>query len=112
MIGWDIYSIDVERKHSMSEQRKLIKESGFRQMWYPTVLLNLDVKKALPVEGARWLFVRLEAKRIKNGRYDLEVMAFDVEGELVAVSNHVVFAVSAERNLAERRKGNDGSAKL
>ncbi|KAL8674678.1 MAG: hypothetical protein Q9168_000910 [Polycauliona sp. 1 TL-2023] len=67
--------------------------------WYPTVLLNLDVKKALPEQGVEWLFVRVRAKRIENGRMDLEVVVLDQAGELIAVSNHVVLIVSAERNL-------------
>lgn len=81
-------------------------------MWYPTLLLNLDIKKALPEEGVRWLFVRLQAKQIKNGRYDLEVLAMDTEGDLVALSHHVCFAVSAERNLAARRKVEGSESKL
>ncbi|KAI4142534.1 MAG: hypothetical protein L6R39_004907, partial [Caloplaca ligustica] len=52
--------------------------------WYPTILLNLDVKKALPEEGAEWLFVRVRAKKIENGRMDLEVVVLDEGGGLVA----------------------------
>ena len=108
--GVDSYSIDFEREHSQEEQKKMI--GNHARMWYPTLLLNLDIKKALPEEGVRWLFVRLEAKAIRNGRYDLEVLALDTEGDLVAVSNHVCFAVSAERNMAARRKGDGGNSKL
>ena len=104
VIGWDIYGLEFERKYDQSQQKQLIKESGFQQMWYPTLLLNLDVKKALPAEGVKWLFSRVQAKQIKNGRYDLEVILMDAEGDLVALSHHVVFAVSAERNTAGRKK--------
>lgn len=72
--------------------------------WYPTLLLNLDIKKALPPEGAKWLGVRVQMKRIKNGRMDLEVHVHDEQGELVALSHHVGFVLSAARNMAERRK--------
>lgn len=106
----DSYSIEFEQKYSQEEQKRII--GNHAKMWYPTVLLNLDIKKALPEEGVKWLFVRLEAKTIKNGRYDLEVLAMDEEGDLVAVSNHVCFAVSAERNMAARRKVESGSSKL
>ncbi|KAF3067124.1 hypothetical protein GL218_08903 [Daldinia childiae] len=71
--------------------------------WYPTVVLNLDVKKALPPEGVEWLFSRVRAKCIKNGRMDLEVVIMDETGEVVALSHHVVLMVSAERNMAGRR---------
>ncbi|KAL8950071.1 MAG: hypothetical protein Q9222_003874 [Ikaeria aurantiellina] len=84
--------------------------------WYPTVLLNMDVKKALPVEGAEWLFVRVRAKKIRNGRMDLEVVVLDEEEELVVVSNHVCLILSAERNVrrsSEKGKGSvEGGSKL
>ncbi|KAF2842848.1 hypothetical protein M501DRAFT_1005574 [Patellaria atrata CBS 101060] len=72
--------------------------------WYPTLLMNLDVKKSLPAEGVDYLFVRVSAKHIKNGRYDLEVIIMDEDNELVALSHHVCLAVSASRNLAQRSK--------
>lgn len=108
--GVDSYSLEFEQKHSQAEQKQIIGQHA--KMWYPTVLLNLDVKKALPDEGVKWMFVRLEMKQIKNGRYDLEILAFDEVGDLVAVSNHVCFAVSAERNMAARRKVGEGETKL
>lgn len=71
--------------------------------WYPTLLLNLEVKKALPEEGVEWLFLRVRAKQIKNGRMDLEVIVLDGDGDLVLLSHHVCFILGAERNLAARR---------
>lgn len=106
----DVYGVEFERKNSKEEQRRLMK--GKATMWYPTVLLNLDVKKALPAEGVRFLFVRLQAKMIENGRYDLELIIKDAEGDLVALSHHVVLAVSAERNKAARRKIEKSVSKL
>jgi hypothetical protein len=94
ILGDDPYSVENERSGKKEEQ------VGF---WYPTVLLNMDVKKALPKEGVKWLFVRLQAKKIKNGRFDLEIVVLDEEGDVVALSHHVCFAVSAARNTAARR---------
>jgi acyl-CoA thioesterase len=74
--------------------------------WYPTLLLNLDVKKALPEEGVKWLGVRVQMKKIKNGRMDLEVQVIDAEGDLVALSHHVGFVLDAARNLAARSNPN------
>ncbi|KAK3377482.1 thioesterase-like superfamily-domain-containing protein [Podospora didyma] len=71
--------------------------------WYPTIVLNLEQKKALPKEGVKWLQLRIEAKQIKNGRLDLEVVVLDKEGELVALSQHVNLILGAERNVAERK---------
>ncbi|KAL8829859.1 MAG: hypothetical protein Q9191_001771 [Dirinaria sp. TL-2023a] len=67
--------------------------------WYPTILLNLDVKKALPEEGVEFLFVRVMSKQIRNGRLDLEVIILDESGELVATSTHVVLVMGSERNI-------------
>lgn len=73
--------------------------------WYPTILLNMEVKKALPEEGVEWLFVRVRAKKIENGRLDLEVVVLDEGGDLVAVSNHVCLILGAERNMSRSEKG-------
>ncbi|KAI8936014.1 hypothetical protein NX059_007516 [Plenodomus lindquistii] len=78
------------------------KEEG--PFWYPTLLLNLDIKKSLPPGGVKWLQIRVEMKRIQNGRMDLEVYVHDAEGELVALSHHVCFVIDASRNTAARRK--------
>lgn len=32
---------------------------NWARFWYPTVLLNLDIKKMLPPEGVQWLFSRV-----------------------------------------------------
>ncbi|CAA9964669.1 thioesterase family protein [Pyrenophora teres f. maculata] len=72
--------------------------------WYPTLLLNLDVKKALPPQGVKWLQIRVEIKKVQNGRMDLAVWVHDAEGDLVALSNHVGFVMDASRNTAARRK--------
>jgi acyl-CoA thioesterase len=79
--------------------------------WYPTVVLNLDVKKALPKEGVEWLFCRASSKQIKKGRLDIEVVIMDESGDLVALSHHVALVLSAGRNLAARKR-EDGQSKI
>ena len=74
--------------------------------WYPTVALNLDVKRQLPPGGANWLFMRVRAAEIRNGRLDLQVLVLDEEGNIVALSSHVSLVMSSDRNMAERRPGN------
>lgn len=78
--------------------------------WHPTLVLNLEVKKLLPEEGVEWLFVRVQAKDIKNGRMDLEVVVLDEGGELVAISNHVCLVLPFERNT--KRSGREAGGKL
>jgi acyl-coenzyme A thioesterase PaaI-like protein len=80
------------------------KETG--PFWYPTLLLNLDVKKPLPPEGVKWLRIRVEMKKVSKGRMDLEVFVHDAEGDLVALSHHVGLVVDASRNTAARRVRN------
>ncbi|QIX00044.1 hypothetical protein AMS68_005561 [Peltaster fructicola] len=96
----DPYSIAVQERMDIKEQEAKYKNPGF---WFPTLVLNLDVKKALPATGVKWLFVRLQAKQIKNGRYDLEMIIMDETEQIVALSHHVCLAVSAARNTAKRR---------
>jgi len=86
------------------------------KFWYPTVVLNLDIKKALPEEGVEWLFSRSRSKVIKNGRFDIEVVILDQFGELVALSHHVTLILGVDRNMAERSRndggGNEGKSKI
>ncbi|KAH9903993.1 thioesterase-like superfamily-domain-containing protein [Xylariomycetidae sp. FL2044] len=85
------------------EGRPPAEEKGPRANWYPTMTLNLDVKKRLPPGGVEWLFVRVRSKVVKNGREDYEVVIMDDEGDVVALSHHVALVMSVERNLAKRR---------
>lgn len=92
-----------EEMYNISRQEKAtVQGTPVAKFWYPTVLLNLDVKKALPAEGVEWLFVRVRAKTIKNGRYDIEVVILDEGGDVVALSHQVALCVPAARNLAKR----------
>ena len=100
--GFDQYDPKLLESKAGLELRDSKKSSV--PFWYPTVLLNLDVKKALPEGGVKFLFTRLQTKVIKNGRYDLEIVVMDEGGDVVALSHHVCFAVSAERNLKKREK--------
>lgn len=85
---------------SSGAQSAVVKPARY---WYPTLVLNLDIKKALPAEGVEWLFVRVRAKQIKNGRMDLEIVIIDEGGDIVALSNHVCLVLGSERNTAARR---------
>ena len=93
--GWDPAMTEQSRKTTKTERARF---------WYPTLLLNLEMKKGLHSEGVECLFVRLRAKQIKNGRTDLEVVILDELGDIVALSQHVTLILSVERNTAERRE--------
>ncbi|KAF4631136.1 hypothetical protein G7Y89_g6996 [Cudoniella acicularis] len=72
-------------------------------LWFPTVVMNIEVKTALPEEGVEWLAVRVTSKQIKDGKFDLDVLVRDMEGEIVALSHHVAMILSMERNTAKRK---------
>ncbi|KAI1430388.1 thioesterase-like superfamily-domain-containing protein [Xylaria sp. FL1777] len=80
-------------------------DGGMVWLWYPTLTLNLDIKKALPPEGVEWLHVRVHTKHVKNGRYDYEVVVYDDAGDMVALSHHVAMVVDGSRNMAKRGAG-------
>ncbi|KAF3481778.1 uncharacterized protein GIQ15_04537 [Arthroderma uncinatum] len=96
-----------EKKEKEEEKDGKISPKG--KFWYPTILLNLDIKKKLPAEGVEWMYSRVQTKRLQNGRMDLDVIIMDEKGELVALSNHVALVIGAERNLSAR-KGNGKAA--
>ncbi|KAK7752299.1 hypothetical protein SLS62_005835 [Diatrype stigma] len=79
-------------------------------LWFPTVVMNLEAKKALPDEGVEWLAVRVTSKQIREGKFDIDVLVRDVEGEMVALSHHVAMIVSMEKNT--REKGASAKAAL
>ncbi|TGO36156.1 hypothetical protein BHYA_0134g00270 [Botrytis hyacinthi] len=70
--------------------------------WFPTLCLNIDFKKSLPSTGIEWLFIRVERKQARNGRMDIELTAWDEEGQLVAISHHVALVLGSERNTSAR----------
>lgn len=74
------------------------------KFWYPTVTLNIDLKKRLPVEGEEWLYSRVVSKAMRNGRMDIEVVVMDTRGEVVAVGSQVGLVLSASRNVGQRQK--------
>ena len=63
---------------------------------YPTLSLQLEIKKLLPPQGVQWLFIRARSTEIKNGRFDdAEITILDEKLELVALSRQVCFIVNS-----------------
>ena len=86
------------------------KKARTETFWYPTLLLNIDFKKALTEEGVEWLFSRVITKQIKNGRSDIDITIMDEQGDIVALSQHVALVVGTERNLSVRN--NSSTSKI
>lgn len=74
------------------------------KFWYPTVTLNVDMKKQLPADGEEWLYSRVVNKAMRNGRMDIEVVVMDTSGEVVALGTQVGLVLSASRNVGKRQK--------
>ncbi|KIW72546.1 hypothetical protein, variant [Phialophora macrospora] len=99
-------------QHSQSDLKQFLASNEPRaKYWYPTLALNLDVKKLLPEEGVEWLFVRVKAKLIRNGRFDLDIEVWDEQGELVATSVHASLVVDASRNISRKNGNGNGTGK-
>lgn len=71
--------------------------------------MTLEVKKALPEEGVEWLNTRITAKQMKDGRFDLEVIVRDVDGQLVALSNQVALISTMEKNTRKKKSSDKAS---
>jgi hypothetical protein len=59
-----------------------------------TLSMSTEIKKMLPKDGIRWLYMRTEAKRLEGSRMDLEVLLFDETMDLVAISHQVAWIVT------------------
>ncbi|KAJ5273997.1 thioesterase family protein [Penicillium angulare] len=87
---------DVKETREKDQQRS--------ELWFPTVVMNMEVKTALPDEGVEWLAVRASSKQIKDGKFDIEVLVRDADGEIIALSNHVAMIVNIVRNTGKKGK--------
>lgn len=96
--------VNAERGESDLEEKVPDQSHPRPKFWYPTLALNLDVKKLLPEEGVEWLFVRVQATVIKNGRIDLHVTVLDDGGDVVALSTHCSLVMDAARNTTRSSK--------
>jgi hypothetical protein len=101
--------INADRGQSDLEEKLPGQSNPRPNYWYPTLTLNLDVKKLLPDEGVEWLFVRVQASVIKNGRFDLLVTVLDEGGDVVALSQHCALIMDASRNTTRNSKKSQDS---
>ncbi|KAM7212390.1 Thioesterase-like superfamily domain containing protein [Rhypophila decipiens] len=110
----DCWPYIVEAYRPTSRKEEAVGEGDFKfghgsVFWYPTCVMNIEVKKSLGRKGTRWLQMRVASKQIRNGRLDLEVILLDASGDLVALSSHVNLVLGGERNTAGREtNGRDG----
>lgn len=68
--------------------------------WFPTLSYGLEVKRAPPVGGWTWLFLRIEMGLCIGGRHDYTIVIADEQHEVVAISRHttLIFANAGNGN--------------
>lgn len=78
------------------------------ELQFPWIISTLssttEVKRLLPKEGCKWLFMRNTVKAIVDGRMDLEIVLMNENGALVATSQHICQIVNVDRK--RTREGN------
>ena len=106
---WDNASM-VSAARQRAEGRLADTEIGseLSTYWYLTLNLSLEIKKLLPRGGVRWLFVRAQVREVRNGRMGAEVMIFDQDGGLVALSHQICHAVENTEALKKKQRLSKG----
>jgi hypothetical protein len=61
-----------------------------------TMTIATEIKKLLPEDGVKWLFMRVTVKSLKNDRMDYDIDMLDEYGDLVATSHQLVQVISIE----------------
>ncbi|KAL3435514.1 thioesterase-like superfamily-domain-containing protein [Aspergillus tetrazonus] len=62
-----------------------------------TLCLSVEFKKR-PGPSTKWVLVRSNSHRVVDGRYDVNVQILNEEGEILALSNHVVYISDLRKN--------------
>ena len=60
---------------------------------YPTLSMNLELKKILLPTGVKWLFLRAQVKMIEKGRLNAEIVILDEGLDIVAFSHQISYVV-------------------
>ena len=55
-----------------------------------TLCLTVEFKKR-PDPSTRWVMIRSNSHQVSNGRYDVNIQILDEGGDLLALSNHVLY---------------------
>ena len=98
----DMFPMALDGFDTMTSESGVGQENKPAKYWYPTVSLNIDMKKRLPAQGPEWLYSRVQTKVVRDGRTDMDVVILDEEGDVVALSTQVGLVVSSSRNIGKR----------
>ncbi len=56
-----------------------------------TVSISTEYKKPIP-KDLRWALLRTNTNVVHNGRYDIDVFVFGMDGDVLAIGRHVCYA--------------------
>ena len=66
-----------------------------------TIAVSTEIKRLLPMEGTKWLFMRVTTRSLLNDRMDYDVVLIDEHGELLAGTHHVAQVIRIGRKEAK-----------
>lgn len=90
---WNSTEMAKRALRAAGEEREV--EGYSTSYTYPTFSMSLEIKKRLPTEGVRWLFLRARSTEIQGGRFDAEVTVWDSKLNLVALSHQICLAIKS-----------------
>lgn len=63
-----------------------------------TLCLSIEFKKR-PNPNTQWVMTRSNSSKVSNGRYDMNLQILDETGDILALSNHVVYVSELRQRL-------------
>ena len=67
-----------------------------------TITITIEIKRLLPEEGTKWLFLRATTKSLLNNRMDYDIVLTDEHNELIALSHHVLQVIHLDSKAAKK----------
>jgi hypothetical protein len=62
-----------------------------------TLTLDIEFKKRIPFEGLQWTFTRTEAKKLADGRMDVELTICDDQMKLICWARQIILTLDPSR---------------
>ena len=72
-----------------------LKDAALLPWIISTTTIATEVKRLLPEEGVKWLFLRATTRMLLNDRMDYDVVLLDEHGLLIATSQHVLQVIAS-----------------
>ena len=98
---------DERARRAEAVQRKgepVTDDQGPTPFGYPTLSMSLEIKRQLPPQGVKWLYVKVIPMEIRNGRFDTNVYIYNEDMQLVAKSHQVSLIVDVSRRATKLEK--------